>query len=104
MSRIDGRWADQIRAQTTMTNPAMMTLNTNRYLGIGVIILPFTISSVSSEDPAHLSENLAAPYQRHDPTFGKGSLNGKGWQTRKFCDYPQSLTLKFPQKVRLKTL
>lgn len=93
MTRFDGKWADQVRAQTTMTNPAMTNLNTFRYLGIGVIILPFIISSVTSEDPAHLSENLAAPHQRHDPSFGKGTLNGKGWQTRKFCDYPQSITL-----------
>ncbi len=88
-----------------MNVPAMMTFpNSNRYLGIGIIILPYTIASVTSEDPAHLAENLATPYQRHDPTFGKGTLAGKGWQTRKFCDFPQSLTLKFPQVVRLKTL
>jgi len=59
----------------------------NRYLGIGTIILPFN-PSANSEDPAHLAENLAVTYSNQDPTQGKGGLTSKGWQTRKFCEYP----------------
>ena len=72
-----------------------MILSSNRYLGIGTIILPFTIASVTSEDPGHLAENLETAFSNNDPGFVKGSLAGKGWQTRKFCEYPQTLTVKF---------
>ena len=43
-------------------------------------------------------------FNSNDPNYGRGAISGKGWQTRKFCDYPQSLTIEFPTKVKLKTL
>lgn len=34
-----------------------------------------------------------------DPTS-----NSRGWQSAKFCEYPQEIIVQFPQLVRLKSL
>ena len=57
------------------------------YLGVGTQKLKFEIADVSSEDPANLAEAM-------NPEFSFGNFgSGTGWSSRKFCDYPQHVTL-----------
>ena len=52
---------------------------------------------VSSEDPAHPAFSINTDYN-------VTSNAGKGWLSRKFCDYPQTLGIKFDCSIKVKTL
>ena len=49
--------------------------------------LRFKVISCSSEDPNYPSDSL----NDHGP-------NSKGWQSSRFCEYPQELVLEFLEK------
>lgn len=51
----------------------------------------FKIISCSSEDPQYPATELLQP-----------SPQGKGWQSARFCDYPQEIIIQFLAPVRLK--
>jgi hypothetical protein len=79
--RLEG-WSGQVKSQTILaTQPAP-----TRYLGVGTIILPFSVSYATSEDPTHHAENLALAFSTDG--LARTALAGKGWQSRKFCEYP----------------
>jgi len=59
-----------------------------------IVDLPRKVHECSSEDPANSSSQLAADYTRQ--------IELGGWHSRKFCEYPQALTLRLssPANVR----
>lgn len=59
--------------------------------------LNYKISDVTSTDPAYSAHSINTDHQF-------GSSNGRGWVSRKFCDFPQSITIRFENAVRIKTL
>ena len=78
-----------MKAKTTLTPPALMMFPlSNRYLGIGTTILPFLEVDALTEEPAHLAEYLVSASNKTDSNLGEGFMTGKGWQSRKFCEYP----------------
>jgi len=65
--------------------------------GIGQTRLTYSIQEVSSEDPAHQAHAVQTDYNF-------SSMAGKGWHTRKFCEYPQTMVMKFEGPSRLKQI
>ena len=59
--------------------------------------LNYKVTEVSSTDPAYSVASINADHQF-------GASVGRGWVSRKFCDFPQHLTIRFEYPVRLKTL
>lgn len=59
--------------------------------------LNYKVTEATSTDPAYEAQSINT-----DHMFGANF--GRGWVSRKFCEYPQSLTLRFDHPVRLKTL
>ena len=59
--------------------------------------LNYKVVDVSSTDPAFSAEAINTDHQ-----FGANF--GRGWISRKFCEFPQALTLRFENPVRIKTL
>ena len=55
--------------------------------------VPFKVFKVSSFDPAYEASEL----ETSDP-------NSKGWQSQRFCNFPQQLILQFKSNVKLKAL
>ena len=53
--------------------------NHQQYHGIGTMSLNYKVTDVTSTDPAY-----NAPSINTDHNFG----SGRGWVSRKFCDYP----------------
>ena len=68
-----------------------------QYHGMGSMSLNYKIAEVSSCDPAYSADAINTDHQF-------GASYGKGWVSRKFCDYPQTLTIRFEYPVKLKTL
>ena len=52
--------------------------------------LPFSIAALSSEDAAHPARELRA-FHSHS----------RGWQSERWCDFPQYLILKFDELVSI---
>ena len=50
--------------------------------------IPYKIVYASGEDPNHVVSEL------HDQ-----SKDSRGWQTERFCDYPQEIVLRFDRSV-----
>mmetsp|Transcript_10008 Transcript_10008/g.21825 ORF Transcript_10008/g.21825 Transcript_10008/m.21825 type:complete len:907 (+) Transcript_10008:13-2733(+) len=54
--------------------------------------LPFSLQYCSSEDPDYPAQALTDSH----------AAGGRGWQTARFCDYPQELLLRFETSVHLR--
>lgn len=61
--------------------------------GAGPQKLPFSIYSCSGEDPDYPARQLLL----HAP-------NARGWQTPRFCSYPQEIVLQLEQQSRLQQI
>ena len=61
--------------------------------GQSVVKLKYRIIYCSGEEPEYPVTELL------DPT-----PNSRGWQSPKFCEYPQEIIVQFPSVVRLKQL
>lgn len=57
--------------------------------------LRFRIFEASSQDPEHPAQDLV--------TLGN-TKSATGWQSSRFCTFPQEITLQFPQPVHLKQM
>lgn len=68
-----------------------------QYHGLGSMSVNYKITDVSSTDPAYSASAINT-----DHLFGANF--GRGWVSRKFCDFPQVITIRFEYPVRLKTL
>ena len=61
-----------------------------------MIDLPWKVIDYSSEDPANSTAQIVSDYTRQ--------LELGGWHSRKFCDYPQALTIKLTQPANLRQI
>lgn len=68
-----------------------------QYHGLGTMSLNYKVTEATSTDPSYSEQSINT-----DHTFG--ASHGRGWISRKFCDFPQTLTVKFESPVRLKSL
>ena len=68
-----------------------------QYYGLGTMSLNYKVVEATTTDPAYSEHAINT-----DHTFG--ASHGRGWVSRKFCEYPQTLTVRFENPVRLKTL
>ena len=68
-----------------------------KYHGLGAMSLNYKVADVSSTDPAYSAQSINT-----DHMFGANF--GRGWVSRKFCEYPQNISIKFEYPVRLKTI
>ena len=67
------------------------------YQGLGNARLNYKVVDASSEDPASQAQTIQTDYS-------VGIQNTNGWKSRKFCDYPQTISLQFEMPMRIKTL
>lgn len=59
--------------------------------------LNYKVTEITSTDPAYSEQSINT-----DHTFG--ATHGRGWVSRKFCDFPQIIVIRFETPIRLKTL
>ena len=73
------------RSSSNQVHTGRMSQN-QQYQGLGNARLNYKVIDVSSEDPAHPAQTIQTDYS-------VGVQNTNGWMSRKFCDYPQTLSL-----------
>ena len=89
-------WSDKI-CQHSQYSTDTASCTVARYQKLQRVLqmpkLPFNIISVSGEDPDYPAEDL-----------NESSPESKGWQSARFCEYPQELVLEFLTGVRIQQL